>query len=160
ETAHRRGYRFIGKVVQVGAAPPSSTRSIELVGRQTEIDRLNEWLNEALSGRRQVVFVTGEAGAGKTSVVEAVLETASRDTGILIASGQCLEQYGETEPYLPILEALGRLCRATGEARLRDLLRRYAPTWLAQMPALIGGDDREALRREILGATPQRMLRE
>jgi hypothetical protein len=40
------------------------------------------------------------------------------------------------------------------------LLRRQAPTWLQQMPWLIGEADRETLKREVIGATGERMLRE
>src|SRR5262249_50358525 len=43
---------------------------------------------------------------------------------------------------------------------LVTLLRRHAPTWLVQMPWLLGPADREALRQELLGATRERMLRE
>jgi tetratricopeptide (TPR) repeat protein len=39
-------------------------------------------------------------------------------------------------------------------------LERYAPTWLAQMPALVSSEQRERLRHETLGATSERMLRE
>src|SRR5262249_2760978 len=40
------------------------------------------------------------------------------------------------------------------------VLRRYAPTWLMQMPGHLGPADREALQREVLGATRGRMVRE
>jgi hypothetical protein len=59
---------------------------------------------------------------------------------------------------MPVLEAIGRLVRDTRVAR--SLLRRYAPTWFAQLPWLVEDDDREKLGRELLGATRDRMLRE
>src|SRR5262249_61853515 len=76
-----------------------------------------------------------------------------------IAQGQCVEPYGTREPYPSVLEALGRLCRESGGDWLVTLLRRHAPTWLVQMPWLLGPADREALRQELLGATRERMLR-
>src|SRR5262249_20247893 len=79
---------------------------------------------------------------------------------IRIARGQCFEQYGAGEAYLPVLEALGRLCRAPDGSHLIALLRQYAPVWLAQMPGIIGASEREALYREVAGATPERMMRE
>ncbi len=161
ETAPRRGYRFIGKIGRTGHSPGGGrARTIGCVGREAERGQLRAWLEKALQGDRQVVFITGEAGIGKTAVVEAFLDQAAGDPIIRVARGSCLEQYGAGEPYLPILEALGRMSRDAGGAGLATLLRRHAPTWLAQMPALIGDDDREELRREIIGATKERMLRE
>src|SRR5262249_21806627 len=47
-----------------------------------------------------------------------------------------------------------------GADRLRTLLERHAPTWLAQLPALLDGADLEMLQRKVAGATPERRLRE
>ena len=38
---------------------------------------------------------------------------------------------------MPILEALGRLCREPEGERLIAVLQQHAPTWLVQMPALL-----------------------
>ena len=61
---------------------------------------------------------------------------------------------------LPVLEALGQLCRGAGGARLVTLLRQHAPTWLVQMPWLLTPAHREQLRDELQGTTRERMLRE
>src|SRR5262249_61479623 len=68
--------------------------------------------------------------------------------------------YGTGEAYLPVLEALGRLCRAPEGNRFRELLMQHAPTWLAQLPALLSAPELEALQRKVAGATRERMLRE
>jgi DNA-binding winged helix-turn-helix (wHTH) protein/tetratricopeptide (TPR) repeat protein len=133
--------------------------AINLVGRQAELAQLQRWLEKSVRGQRHVVFVTGEPGIGKTTLVEAFLEQASA-AGLGVARGQCLEQFGAGEAYLPVLEALGRLCREPGRERLIALLGQYAPMWLVQMPSLISVADRERLQKEIFGATPERMLRE
>ncbi len=93
ETVHRRGFRFIAPVA-ASAAPVSSfkfqvsgtkTRNQKLetsnqkletllVGRAPELAQLHGWLEKALRGERQVVFVTGEPGIGKTTLVEAFLQ--------------------------------------------------------------------------------------
>jgi len=104
--------------------------------------------------------VTGEPGIGKTGVVGAFLERVTVDPRVWIAHGQCVETYGAPEPYLPVLDAFGRLCREGGGDWLVTLLRKHAPTWLAQMPWLLDRTDRDALQRELLGATRERMLRE
>ena len=59
-----------------------------------------------------------------------------------------------------MLEALGRLCRGAGGQELVALLGQQAPTWLVQMPGLVRAADLEALKRRIVGATRDRMLRE
>lgn len=167
ETVHRRGYRFVGSIgpppggagsdpaVTTAARPPAP-----LVGRQREQAVLRSCLLRALQGERQIVVLTGEAGIGKSSLVDALLREPAGNAKIWVGRGQCIDQAGIGEAYLPVLEALGRLCRERSGERLVPLLRRYAPTWLAQMPALLGPEDSRALQRETLGATPDRMLRE
>src|SRR5215470_10097486 len=174
ETAHRRGYRFIGKISEPvpGGNPPeaarvsghsratSSATEIGVLGRETELYEMGKWLNRALAGNRQVVFVTGEAGIGKTSLVEAFLEEADKLPGIRVARGQCLEHYGAGEAYLPLLDGFSRLCRLPGGAQVLNLLRSQAPTWLAQMPSLVPQSERANLQSHTMGATRERMLRE
>jgi hypothetical protein len=77
-----------------------------------------------------------------------------------IGRGQCIEHYGTGEAYLPVLEALGRLCRQADGAGIVTVLAQYAPTWLVQMPALCNAAELDTLQRRVLGATPERMLRE
>jgi len=130
-----------------------------LVGREAELDRLRGLLERALDGRRQVVFISGEAGIGKTALVEAFLLRAAADPQVWLARGQCLEQFGPGEAYLPALEAVSRLCQEPGRERFVDLLRRHAPTWLLQTPWLLPASELEALRRNTHGSR-ERMLRE
>ena len=159
ETAHRRGYRFIGKLASATLGSERATApTVCAVGREAQLLMLRQSLDKAASGKRQIVFVTGEPGIGKTTVVDAFLQDLKND--VWYARGQCLEQYGEAEAYLPVLEALGRLCREAGPQVLVPLLRQHAPMWLAQMPALIDTETRVDLQREIQGATHERMLRE
>src|SRR5262249_55590101 len=120
ETVHRRGFRFIGAVTVEKEARPdiSATAARAIVGRDGEVGRLVEWFTRAQGGERQVVFVTGEAGIGKTSVVETFLAGLAGPDFPLVARGQCIEYLGESEAYLPVLDAIGRLCRAAGGERL------------------------------------------
>lgn len=158
ETAHRRGYRFIGALESPSgaAAPPPALRAIE---RESDLARLQAAHARSLDARRQIVFVTGEAGIGKTTLVEAFTDSLA-PSNAWIAHGQCLEHFGEGEPYFPVLAAIARLCRQPGRESFLDLLRRHAPTWLAQMPSLVPQAGLESLRRETLGAAKERMLRE
>ena len=130
------------------------------VGREEELTRLHAWLASARRGVRQMVFVTGEAGLGKTTLVEAFVTAIGSHGPLWIGHGQCVEHYGAGEAYLPVLEALGRLCRGPDGKELVALLGQQAPTWLVQMPGLLRTADLETLRRRIGGATRERMLRE
>ncbi len=138
ETAHRRGYRFIADIETSAQAlatgqqplPELSFRPIE---REHALEQLEGRRRKAFAGERQVVFITGETGIGKTTLVETFMEEVSSDAGVWIAAGQCLEHFAEGEAYFPVLEALSRLCEQPG---------------------------RERLKRETLGAAKERMLRE
>jgi len=129
-----------------------------LVGRDTELAQLRTWLDQSLQGTRQIVFVTGEPGIGKSTLVE-VFQHRLVHQELWIGHGQCIEQHGAGEAFLPVLDALGRLARRTGGARLIELLRTYAPMWLAQLPSFIEGEELEALQRKVQGASRERMLR-
>jgi DNA-binding winged helix-turn-helix (wHTH) protein len=171
-TVHRRGYRFLAPVTvadaaaiqAVSASPPASLTPAAppplLVGREAIWEHLWKAWRQACQGHRQVVWVTGEAGIGKTAVVEAFRAVVATDPAVWLATGQCVEHYGTGEAYLPVLEALGQLCRGTGGERLVTLLRQHAPTWLVQMPWLLTEMDRQHLREELQGVTRDRMLRE
>ncbi len=178
-TVHGRGYRFLPTVTTQPVQSPKfkvpsvdtqdsalRTQHSALVGRETELAQLRGWFDKALSGERQMVFVTGEPGIGKTTVVEAFLARIIRghehkhEHEIWIGRGQCIEQFGAGEPYLPLLEAMGALCQEPGGQHIVTVLNQYAPTWLLQLPAVLGNLDLEPLQRKTAGATRERMLRE
>jgi DNA-binding winged helix-turn-helix (wHTH) protein len=161
ETLHRRGYRLLvplvrgGHAADVMAAPPN-----EIVGRRRELAELEAAMTRARSGSRQIVFVAGEAGIGKTALIDAFVAAAVRDTGLLHASGRCTEHYGSSEPYLPLLDALTSAARGPHGEDVLEALRRRAPSWLAQLPGLLDDVELERLVRRSAGATRERMLRE
>jgi DNA-binding winged helix-turn-helix (wHTH) protein len=164
ETLPRRGYRFIGadrEDVPLKASVHPHQETNRLVGREGALDELGEALRKTAQRKRQIVFVTGESGIGKTALVDAFqLQADAAVPSLRIARGQCVEGYAGKEPYYPMLEALGQLCQGQcGEAVIATLAAQ-APTWLAQFPALLKREHREMLQREILGATRERMLRE
>src|ERR687887_632757 len=105
-----------------------------LVGREVELEHLRERWRHAQGGTRQVVFVTGDPGTGKTALLNAFLDQLSSDMPLWIARGQCIAHYGSGEGYLPVLDALGQLCRDTTDARVLELLKQYAPTWMIHLP--------------------------
>jgi DNA-binding winged helix-turn-helix (wHTH) protein len=175
-TAHRQGYRFIAPLSapasapRPAAAPDDRARAAPLpapqpglpplVGREAELAHLHRLFTDARHGQRRVVFVTGEAGIGKAALVETFVAHLQGEPGLWIGHGQCIEQYGAGEAYLPLLEALGRLCRGPGGERLVALLAQYAPSWLVQLPGLLSASALADLQHVLAGTTRERMLRE
>jgi DNA-binding winged helix-turn-helix (wHTH) protein/tetratricopeptide (TPR) repeat protein len=169
ETVRGRGYRFVAPVTTSPASPEPAvaerlppvvvTRPELLVGREAAWAELHQRWAQARQGVRQVVFVTGEAGIGKTALVDAFVAQVVTER-VWDCRGQCIEQHGVGEAYLPLLEALGRLGRAPGGDRLIALLHQQAPSWLVHLPALVSPETSERLQRRAGGTTRERMLRE
>jgi DNA-binding winged helix-turn-helix (wHTH) protein len=162
ETLPRRGYQFIAAVRDSAAPEPAAdtSRQTKFVGRDRALGELRAYLQRAFGGQRQIVFVTGEPGIGKTTLVDEFPRRAGTGAPLRIARGQCVEGFGGTEAYYPMLEALGNLCRDSAGNTVVQILAAQAPTWLVQFPSLVKREQRETLQREILGATRERMLRE
>ena len=155
QTARRIGYRFVAPVshsapfdsapsddrartFEIASAPTVNVATTPLVGRDRALQALHAALVRTLAGQRQVVFVVGEGGIGKTSIVDTFLRQVERDARAWIAKGQCLEHAGGAEAYLPVLDALGRLARHPGRGRVTALLR--------QVRADVAGADAVARR--------------
>jgi len=159
ETVSRRGYRFIGSARATphaqSVAAEDTTIGRGLIGRADALSHLQNAWTLATAGKRTILWVAGDPGVGKTTLVDHFIAHL-RD--VSIGRGQCVEQYGDGEPYLPILDALGELCRA--DPTVCELLRAVAPLWLLQLPWLTTAEERETLRRELAGARPDRMPRE
>ena len=164
QTVPRRGYRFVAQV-DSGAAGQTTVvpdrANLRFVGRAAVVAELRNLWRAACAGQRQIVFVTGEPGIGKTAVVDVF----QRDLGTQheearVARGQCIEGYGGGEAYYPILEMLGQLCRGPQGSAVVTLLAELSPTWLVQFPALVASEQRARVQRDVVGATGERVLRE
>lgn len=159
ETRRGKGYSFIAPVSDEPVNSPaciSSSAPTRGFGRDAELRRLRVWFEKALRGERQIVFITGETGIGKTALVDAFSRQTAQPA-LRIASGQCIEDYQEQEAYYPLLEALGRL---TNEPRVIEILNKYAPNWLLQFPSMVSEAGLQHWPPDIEQAAPQRMLRE
>jgi predicted ATPase len=157
ETVAPQGYRL-----HVGGEPedPPPRTAGPIVGRQPDVAQLEDWFQRAAQGTRQLVFVSGDVGMGKTTVVDRFLTQCAAGSAGRIGRGQCAEHYGEEEPYLPVFEALWQLSRGPARDEVLAVLRRYAPLWLVQLPGLVSEPELERLQRQVAGATPARMRRE
>ena len=152
---------------EAGAGGGAETKGTNgaFVGRGAELGRLHRALAAAVAGERQVVFIGGDQGMGKTCLVDTFVDLVSPagDHGPLrpmVARGQSLNALGAGEAYMPVLEAVTGLGASGHRGPVLPVLRRHAPLWLAQMPSLLAPADRAKVRRAALEATHPRMLRE
>jgi DNA-binding SARP family transcriptional activator len=87
------------------------------VARERELMQLDALLDRALEGQGLVAFVTGEAGSGKTSLVQEFTRRAQEiHSQLLVATGNCNAYTGIGDPYLPFRDILHLL---TGDVQAR-----------------------------------------
>ena len=156
-TVRGRGYRLVGEVRSLEA--PAVPVERELPGRSGALAALRAALDRARSGRRQLLVISGEAGLGKTRLVDVFLEELRGTGGALATTGQCLVAHEGGEPYSPLLEALARLLRRAPDPVLAAL-RSRAPAWLAQLPGTTGSGDLALFESRARGATRERLTEE
>jgi AAA ATPase domain len=91
-----RKTRFLREVRRTRTAqhhtPPSVKRSHRVLERGHELEQLKRYCSRALERQRQIVFVTGEPGIGKMTLVDAYAGTLPNQHGMLVGRGQCVEQ--------------------------------------------------------------------
>jgi predicted ATPase/predicted Ser/Thr protein kinase len=87
------------------------------VARERELDKLSDFLKRACQGQGRVAFVTGDAGSGKTALIQEFCRRALEShPELVVAGGKCNAQTGVGDPYLPFIEILNLLTGAV-EAR-------------------------------------------
>jgi DNA-binding winged helix-turn-helix (wHTH) protein len=111
QTVRGRGYRFIGRAISDSDAstdsfqqPVATSRSKAFVGRQAEIASLSSGLSQALGGDPQTFLLSGEAGMGKTRLIEEFAHKATSE-GATVLVGRCREEAGAPAfwPWIQIL---------------------------------------------------------
>jgi predicted ATPase len=141
QTVPKRGYRFVSKVTTVKqkSAEFGDENTPRVVGRDAELEKLDADLDHASKGTRKLIFLTGDAGSGKTALIDAFCARSCGDDARM-ARGQSVEGFGGKEPFYPVREALGQL---TEQERTKELLARKLPGWFgkthesgAKIPAL------------------------
>jgi predicted ATPase len=90
----------------------------QFVDRTAELDRLRDIFGNALEGDPSTVFVSGEPGVGKTTLVRQLEPTVEEDEGYFLY-GRC--QSDVSEPYQPFLTAFADLPEG-GREHLRSIL--------------------------------------
>ncbi len=142
----------------MAAAPIGSVSSPVLIGRAAEADRLGQALRGLLDGRPRVIVISGEAGIGKTRLIDECLRRAGAELRVL--RGDCLA-LGSGIPYLPFAEILRDLVRQVPRPALGGILGSARGELARLLPELAadaggtgdtgagrqpGGDDLDRLR--------------
>jgi predicted ATPase len=109
----------------VGLPEVSSSGAAEgavFVAREQELSWLDGLFDAALKGQSQVAFIIGEAGQGKTALLQALASRAMQaHPDVIVAGGNCNAYTGTGDPYLPFREILELL---SGDVEARALTGR------------------------------------
>ena len=104
------------------------------VGRARQMKWLSAKLQEVVGGRGGVVMLRGEAGIGKTRILEEFADVA-KGAGVTVLRGACYD--GEWQaPYGPFAEAIGQCVRSIDRAELVDALGKRAGVLARIAPVL------------------------
>jgi DNA-binding winged helix-turn-helix (wHTH) protein len=163
ETVHRRGYRFIAAITAV--PQPASTETLvgseatlrpmireaatmigsrPLIGRNKELAFLQERLEAALQVNGNVVFITGQAGIGKTRLVRELRGQAERQ-GCKWFEGK----YEKTAslPYGPWTDIIRRCLSVSEDSSLQGLAKNQVHQLAKIVPELAGENGGPVARR-------------
>jgi DNA-binding winged helix-turn-helix (wHTH) protein len=154
ETIPKMGYRFIAPVRSIDYQPPTGTSrkavNVEvcrIVGRESELKKLRNAYDLAQQGHGGLVCVSGDAGLGKTALVDLFVDDLLQDgQAFHLARGRCSETLTESEPFMPWIEALGTLAQ---EPAVNQVMQNAAPTWYREIFHTGTGEPRR-MKRELL----------
>jgi predicted Ser/Thr protein kinase len=117
----------LADAVEFAAAADRTT-----VGREAQREQLLRSYLRVKAGKGLVLGITGEAGIGKTSILEDFLaDLPRRGERPIVARGRCSQRLAGEEPYLPILEALESLLHPVTGPSCAQTMKAVAPTWYA-----------------------------
>ena len=126
-----------------------------VVGRHRQLQAAIDCLSNCPRG--YLLCITGEAGAGKTTFVEEVLDRVDvqHRSAHLKLRGRCEKLLAGAEAYLPVLDMLHGLLRQDRDGSVAGLLKERAPGWYLQVTA-----SSPSAVSDVRGASPERMNRE
>jgi len=101
-----------------------------LVGRKRELEELKRYLELAAEGRGTTVFVSAEAGIGKTRLVHEFLYSARQEKDVMVLTGWCLSNAGI--PYFPFIEAFTDYYSSLSDKSEREQVE--LDSWFTESP--------------------------
>src|SRR6266545_1932978 len=113
---------------------------MELISRQDQLARLENFLQRVINGQMQIALITGESGTGKTALLdEFILRTQQLHPEFFVACSKCVQITGTIqEAYAPLIQILDQIASGKKNSitwdRLRVGLVELAPDWLQQLP--------------------------
>ena len=116
---------------------------------------MRELLARAVAGEPQVALIGGEAGVGKTRLVDR-LAAAADEQGVRVLRGVCIPLGGEGLPFAPLIEALRGLTRDVDPAELEAVAGPARADLARLVPGLAWGT--EATAAEAAGQDPGRLF--
>jgi DNA-binding SARP family transcriptional activator/energy-coupling factor transporter ATP-binding protein EcfA2 len=127
----------LGAIEEHDDAPAEGLPKLMLpfIGRQREMERLRSLWNRAAHGRGSTVFITGDAGIGKSRLVREFAALVKRQGGIVIAGGTA---HPELAPYQAVSEALRRALPLPAGADVPETALRALADLLPELFALHG----------------------
>ncbi|UFI03707.1 AAA family ATPase [Roseibium aggregatum] len=160
ETVGRQGYRLVGEITVLNSGTETTGTAPLCVGRTTELQSLADCAAAVRAGKRIVSLVAGEAGSGKSRLVETFAATLPRTADFWSARGQCIPHPGAREPYGPLIEIVTQLAEGASRKRVLRLLEDVAPSWRDLLPQLRSGREPAPLPTRLTDTHPDSMLRE
>lgn len=106
--------------------------SSAMVGRDQQLGELEKTLDQACAGAGRVVFISGEAGSGKTRLLREFLQRNQRDDHGIILEGFCYDEDASV-PYAPFIDAMRRFVRGAGV----EIVRERAGVWVNELSKIM-----------------------
>jgi DNA-binding CsgD family transcriptional regulator len=113
----------------------TSATATSFVGRAEELDRLLRLLDRAERGRPAVGLIAGDAGVGKTRLLDE-LAARAESRGARVLTGGCMEVGDVGLPYVPFVDAFRDLGARPGEAEVAAPLAAAVPSLARLLPEL------------------------
>ena len=124
--------------------------SAELVGRTADVERVVEALASAGAGEPRHFLISGEAGVGKTRLLQATAEIAATE-GVKVLTGGCVSLGDSGLPFAPYAELVSTLVAQEGSVEVARIAGRATPELARFVPAL--GDGAAPVPQELLAQT-------
>ena len=134
ETRPRSGYRFLGELPDCKAGPPMlaacpAAVPARLLGRGVECIAVKAALDRARTGQRDCVIVSGEAGIGKSMLLDTATASAREEPDTIVAIAYGAPARGPAEPLSLAIALLQDLARQMDPSVLAPAVASHAPGW-------------------------------